>query len=47
MDLTEESLVKEDRPPEKDEAPKNTGWVSPEDDPREFEQFLMDIGLRF
>ena len=46
MNAMDESLMEEDHQPAKDENGKVTWPFSPEDDSREFELFLMDIGLR-
>ena len=45
MDAMDESLMEEDHQPAKDEG-KDTWPFPPEDDSREVELFLMDIGLR-
>ncbi len=46
VDTADEALMDVDEKPAKNEGKNETWPFPPEDETREFEQFLMDIGLR-
>ena len=46
VDTADEALMDADEEPAKDGGKNETRPFPPEDETREFEQFLMDIGLR-
>ncbi len=47
MDTADETLKDAGREPAENGERKEPRTWMPENDPREFEQFLVDIGLRF
>ena len=46
VDTADEALTDADEEPAKDGGKNETWPFPPEDETREFEQFLLDIGLR-
>ena len=47
MEITEEEFITPDTEPAETKILVEAWPIPPEDDTREFEEFLMEIGLRF